>query len=120
MRAGTELSPTGPSPTLCVSPVLSRLLQIWSVFSFPFESFVFWTLVAAVIIPAVKGMGGNFLLFYPAISTGVDIPSPSCGWLWFWKSWSLEAAIPLLGLEEWLEASVRAPGSKVRIQALTK
>ncbi|KAF7464044.1 Hypothetical predicted protein [Marmota monax] len=33
--------------------------------------------MAAVIIPAAEGMGGNFLLFYPAIPTGVDIPPPS-------------------------------------------
>lgn len=37
--------------------------------------------MAAVIIPAAEGMGGNFLLFYPAIPMGVGagIPSPiSC------------------------------------------
>lgn len=32
--------------------------------------------MAAVIIPAVEGTGDSFLLFYPAISMGVDIPGP--------------------------------------------
>lgn len=47
--------------------------------------------MAAVITPAVEGMGGNFLLFYLAIPMGWDIPSPiSCCWLY---NESLDAAI---------------------------
>lgn len=32
--------------------------------------------MAAVITPAVEGMGGNFLLFYPAIPMGVGHSLP--------------------------------------------
>lgn len=32
--------------------------------------------MAAVITPAVEGMGGNFLLFYPAIPVGVGRSLP--------------------------------------------
>lgn len=65
-------------PTL--EPLISILLfQPWPCFQL--SSFVFWTLMAAVITPAAEGMGGNFLLFYPTIPVGVGHSLPHLLWI---------------------------------------
>lgn len=80
-------------PTHSGTLVWTLVLEPWPVFSFPLESFVFRTLMAAVITPAVEGMGGNFLLFYPAIPMGAGHSLPHL--------LLLGAVILWLELEEW-------------------
>ena len=81
-RRTLKSHPLGSFLTHSGTPGWTLLLQPGPICCFPLESSVFWTQMTAVITPAAEGMGGNFLLFYPAIPVGVGQslpPSPAAG-----------------------------------------